>query len=157
MQSWTVISVVIGIIALMFAVFLQLNNSIDKKIESKLKDPEFIRKVADEVRLPFVIFDEDQSVLIDTGAMNNFEKIKVKKGQRQEVSEIIVSPKKYMIVAPLLESFDAQIEFENPVRGENYDFIYKKVKMANVWTNTYASGKPPKRKFRLQLVVLPEE
>lgn len=157
MQPWAVISVVVGIIALMFAVFLQLNSSIDKKIENKLKDGEFISKVAREVRLPFLIFDEEKSIIVDVGAMNHIDSIEIHKGERQEVSEIIISPKKFMAVAPILESLDAQIEFENPIKGNKFDFIFKRVKMDTVWGNTYESGKPPKRKFRLQLVLLPKE
>ena len=81
--------------------------------------------------------------------------ISIKKGDRNKVSEIIVSPKKYLPAAPILESLDPKIEFQYPIKGDKFDFIYKRVEMANVWANTYAS-KPPKSRFRLQLIVLPE-
>lgn len=157
MQPWAVISVIVGIIVLMFAIFIQLNSSIEKKIENKLNDPEFIRKVTNIVRLPFVIFDEDESIIIDTGAMNYIERIEVKKDQRQEVSEIIVSPKRYMPVAPILESLDIEIEFDEPTRGQKFDLVYKAVDIATAFGKTYASGKPPKRRFRLQIIALPEK
>ena len=157
MQPLAVLGTIVGLMGFMFAVFTQLNSSIDNKIERKLKNPEFIRMVAKEVRLPFVIFDEDKSVIVDTGAMNHIDAIAVHKGEGQEVSEVIISPKRFMPVAPILESFDAQIEFENPVRGKNFDFVFKKIEMTTVWANTYESGRPPKRKFRLQLVALPQE
>lgn len=156
MQPWAVISAIVGIIALIFAVFIQLYSSIEKRIENKLNDPEFIRKVANIARLPFVIFDEDESIIIDTGAMNYIEKIEVKKGQRQQVSEIIVSPKKYMPVAPILKSIDIEIEFDEPTRGQEFDLVYKTVEIDVAFMKTYASGKPPKRRFRLEIIVLHE-
>ena len=157
MQPWAVISVVVGIIALMFAVFIQLNSSIEKKIENKLNDPEFIRKVAQIVRLPFVIFDEDEAIIIDTGAMNHIKQIEVIKGPRQQVSEIIVSPKKYMPVSPILESLDIEVEFDEPTRGQKFDLVYKTVEIDTAFAKTYASGKPPKRRFRLQIIALPDK
>lgn len=155
MEAWTIIGVVIGVLAFLFAIFIHVNRSIDKKIETKLSDPEFLRKVANRVKLPFVIFDEDNSIVVDTGAMGIIDEICIKKADRNEVSEIIVSPKKYLAVAPILESLDPKIEFQYPIKGDKFDFIYKRVEMANVWANTYAS-KPPKSRFRLQVIVLPE-
>jgi hypothetical protein len=155
MQAWAIISAVIGILALLFAIFIQLNRSIDKKIETMLSDPEFLRKVANKVMLPFVIFDEDNSIVVDTGAMRIIDEISIKRADRNEVSEIIVSPKKYLAVAPILESLDPKIEFQYPIKGDKFDFIYKRVELATVWANTYAS-KPPKSRFRLQVIVLPE-
>ena len=156
MEAWTIIGVLIGVLAFLFAIFIHVNRSIDKKIETKFNNPEFLRKVANIARLPFVIFDEDESIIIDTGAMNYIEKIEVKKGQRQQVSEIIVSPKKYMPVAPILESLDIEIEFDEPTRGQEFDLVYKTVEIATAFAKTYASGKRPKRRFRLQIIVLPE-
>jgi hypothetical protein len=157
MQPMAVVSAFVALIGIMITIFIQLNASVDQKIETKLKDPDFIRKVAAEVRLPFVIFDEDKSVIVDTGAMDHITSIEVHKGERQEVSEIIISPKKFMAIAPILENLDGRMEFESPIRGANLDFVFKKVQMGSVWADTYASGHPPKRKFRLQLVLLPKE
>ena len=135
-----VLTVVLGL--------LGLGHYVDGRIENKLNNPEFVRMVADKVRLPFVVFDQDKSVIADTGAMDYIDKIEINKG------EMIISPKRYMAVAPILESFDAKIEFEEPIRGENFDFIYRRVEMAMVWADRYA-GKAPKAKFRLQLITLP--
>jgi hypothetical protein len=156
MQPWAIISAIVGILALIVTVFLQLNGSINEKIESKLKDPEFISKVADEVKLPFVIFDENNSIIVDTGAMNIIDKISINKANHKDISEIIITPKKYLAIAPILESLDPKIEFQDPIKGNKFDFIYKRVEMAVVWANTYAST-PPKSKFLLQVIILPKE
>jgi hypothetical protein len=156
MQPWAIISAIVGILALIVTVFLQLNGSIDEKIEKKLKDPEFISKVADEVKLPFVIFDEDDSIIVDTGTMSIIDKISINKKDGRYISEIIITPKKYLAIAPILESLDPQIEFQDPIRGNKFDFIYKRLEGTVIWKNNYAST-PPKSKFRLQVIILPKE
>lgn len=158
MNPWSVLGVVVAIVAFMFAVFVHFNSSIDKKIETKFKDPEFIQMVVDKVRLPFVIFDENNSIIVDSGAMDHIEKILIKKEDRQEVSEIIISPKKYLSIAPIIENLDANMAFENPIRGHKFDLVYKRVQMADVqWEDSRPLNKRPKKKFRLQIIVLPEK
>ncbi len=154
MNPWAVLGTVVGIIALMFAIFIQLTASIDKKIEIKLKDPEFIRMVAKEVRWPFAIFDEDNSVIVNGGAMDYIEKIQIKMDNRKEVSEIIISPKNWLAVAPILESIDAFVPFEDAIRGNKFDFIYKRIEMALLVADR-PSKQLPKKKFRLQLIISP--
>ena len=156
MQLW-VIFADIAAVATLIAVFAILNSSIEKKIKNKLNDPRFIRKVAEMVRLPFVIFDEDESIVIDTGAMNYIERIEVKKDRPHEVSEIIVSPKKYMLAPPILESLDTEIEFHEPTRSHKFDLVYKAVGIAVKLAKTYAPGESPKGRFRLQVIVFPEK
>jgi hypothetical protein len=156
MNPWSIVSTIVGILALIFAAFIHFNSSIDKKIENKFKDPEFISKVADEVKLPFVIFDENNTIVVDNGAMNIIDKISINKKDHGDISEIIITPKKYLAIAPILESLDPKIEFQDPIRGNKFDFIYKKAYKAIVWTNTYAST-PPKSKFRIQVIILPKE
>lgn len=155
MQPWAIIGTFVGIMAFLFVVFIELNSSFEKKIVTKLKDPIFLRKMANEVRLPFVIFDEDNSVIVDTGAMAIIDKIALLKEDGKNLSEIVITPKKFLAVPPILESFDPKIEFQDPIRGNQLDLIYNKVKMASVFQNTYAT-KPPKSKFRLQIILLPE-
>ena len=158
MQPWSIVSAVVGIIALMLAIFIQFNNSINQKIDQKLNDPSFIKKVADEVRLPFVMFNDNESIIANTGAMNYIEDFKIKKDKNQNITEILVSPKSFMAIPPILESLDDKdIKFEEPIKGEKYDLIYKVVQYGGVgWGTVLAEGSKPQRRFRLQLVTLPE-
>jgi hypothetical protein len=112
--------------------------------------------VANEVRLPFVIFDEDKSIIADIGAMNFIDKIEIKKDKHKEVSEIIISPKKFLAIPPILESLDVHIPFENPTRGNKFDLIYKRGEEP-IYIVTDSVVNPPKRKFRLQIIVSPEK
>ena len=149
---------VFAFIVALIAIYSYFNNTINDKIEQKLKDPEFIRKVADEVRLPFVIFDENKTVSVDTGAMKYIVDFEIKKGETQEISEIIISPKSFMALPPLLESIDAkEIEFEKPKRGNKFDLIYKTVRYDSGWGKMLSEGSKPQLRFRLQLVEIPKQ
>jgi hypothetical protein len=162
MKAWNVNSTVVTILgvmitasALMFTIYISLDSKIDKKVEEKFKDPVFINKLAEEIKFPFVIFDEDNSVVVDTGAMSIIEKITINKKDGKEISDIIITPKKYLAIAPILESLNPDIAFLDPIRGNKFDFIYKKLEVENAWANTYKT-KPPKSKFRIQVIILPK-
>ena len=43
------------------------NNFIDNRIYEKLNNPQFIKQLASQLRFPFVIFDEDEKFLYDSG------------------------------------------------------------------------------------------
>ena len=59
MSVCTFIGLIIAAIGTIIAVVSGLTTSIDKRIDEKLKDAAFLKQVAKEVRLPFIIFDED--------------------------------------------------------------------------------------------------
>lgn len=153
MTPWTALSVVIGVIALMFSIFLQLNSSIDKKIETKLKDPVFIKKVASEIRLPLLIFDEEKKYLTDIGASELIKDIKIIKDGR-DIKEIIITPNKFLQIAPMLESYDSHIKFDEPQHGSQFDWVYKTILPEMIFAETYPSGKQPLKKFKLQIIEL---
>ncbi|RJQ51509.1 MAG: hypothetical protein C4526_09900 [Nitrospiraceae bacterium] len=155
MKSFGIVGGIISVITVMLLIY----SSIDRKIEDKLNDPRFIRKVAEEVRLPFVIFDDKDVISVDTGAMKYIDKIEINKNKDQILSEVVVSPKSFMALPPILESLDdKEIEFEEPQRGTKFNLIYNTVKYDGVgWGTSLAPGSKPQRRFRLQLVALPEQ
>ncbi len=79
MQNSTLVSAIISIIAIMITISIHLNNSINKKIEEKLNDHIFIKRLASEIRLPFIIFDENERYLVNTDYNRIIEKIEIKK------------------------------------------------------------------------------
>lgn len=109
-----------GIAAMLYSAFV----FIDWRIEKKIKSPEFIQKIASNVR-PSVIFDSQQSIEIEMGAMQFIENITViPSDDLRFPKEIIISPKKYLAHAPFLSSLD-RVEFHMQVeRGKKYDWIY---------------------------------
>jgi hypothetical protein len=56
MDAWTIVIGIFTIIGVIVTIALLLMGSIDSKIDEKLRDPSFIKKLADEVRLPFLNF-----------------------------------------------------------------------------------------------------
>jgi len=155
MNPYAVFSLIIGVLAILMTVIIQVNSSVDKKIEEKLQDANFIRKVAVEVRLPFLIFDEDRRYLADTGASEWIQTIKITKDGRS-IKEIIITPKRFLPVPPVIESYDTDIEFEEPQQGEEFTWIYKTILPEMTWARTYPSGMPPRKRFKLQVIELPK-
>lgn len=140
---------VLTAVACLFAI----NRYIDSKIEDKLESAEFINKVAQSMR-PSVIFDLNGSILSDMGAMQYIEDIKVdvKKPQRYD---IIISPKEFLSVAPILECLDEQPKMIIK-RGKKFDWIYELYEPMHIVASGGAD--PPKGadvvglRFRLEVV-----
>jgi hypothetical protein len=121
-NPWAIFSFIVAIFAIFVTIIIQFNSSIDKKIEIKLQDPIFIKKVASNARLPLLIFDEEKKFLADTGASELIRDIKIVKDGR-DVKEIIITPKRFFPVAPILESIDGYIEFDEPQHGSQFDWV----------------------------------
>jgi hypothetical protein len=58
MGSGTIISIIVTVFAAVITIFFYMNDSIDKRIEKAINHPDFIKKVAEQTKLPFLIFDE---------------------------------------------------------------------------------------------------
>jgi len=104
--------------------WIGLNGHIEGIVEKKISDPEMIEKVKAQIR-PMVVFNQNDSILVDTGGMQYIESIRVILDQKKETpQEIIITPKIYLAVAPILESFDDDfvITYE---RGKEFQWIYK--------------------------------
>ena len=70
---------------------------IDSRIEKKIGDESVIKKIASRVR-PAVIFDENDSILVDQGGMEFLESIHVTHDENDRTpSEIAVVPKKHLV------------------------------------------------------------
>jgi hypothetical protein len=135
----------------LLASFLVFYLSVDSMIDKKLDDPRFIEQVVEKARTPFMLFDENYQILYESPGMDKFiDKINIiEKGR--DLSEIVVTPKHYLSIPPILESFNQKIIFQEPIRGERYDFIYKRVMPQVAFSDTYSTPLPP-NKFRLQVI-----
>ncbi len=51
-----------------------------------------------------------------------------------------------------MESFDSEIGFEDPERGQKYNWIYKAITPEMSFAKIYPSGKQPLRRFRLEVI-----
>ncbi len=105
--------------------FYVLNAYIDNKIDKKINNPSYIKKVASHVR-PFIIFDENESILADSGGMEYIEDIKVEaKADRFEPIKIIITPKSHLAYPPLLEVISPYEVSIDTKRGIHHRWIYE--------------------------------
>ena len=151
MDTWTIIGGLVAVAALLFTIVSYLINSLDSKLEEKISDPNFVKKVAAEVRLPFLIFDENNKVLANVGGFELLESFKVIKNGKGELTEIQITPKTFLSVAPILESIGANINFLEPHREKTIDWHYKVDSGYGgfIVTEEY---KEPIKKFRLTII-----
>lgn len=143
---------VIGAFGIVFALVAGIWGAmswIDQRIESAVNDENFIERVSSHVR-PYVIFDVNESILADGGAMQVLEPIKVEVGTEHGTVpvKITVTPKSHLEYPPLIENLGVGrfVENPNPRRGPGYQWIYE-VEIA-FWKTT---DKTP-ASFRLEII-----
>ncbi len=96
---------------------------IDSRIENFVRQEQFIKKIASHVR-PYVIFDAKESILADGGAMQYIENIDTVFNGDKELTEIIVTPKVHLPIAPTLESLGEVFAITSK-RGKKFQWIYE--------------------------------
>jgi len=114
---------VIYLVAFVLAL-IALNVYVEGIVEKKISEPDMIEKVKAQIR-PMVVFNQNESILVDTGGMQYIESIRVILDQEKDTpEEIIITPKIYLAVAPILESFDDDFVITSE-RGKEFQWIYK--------------------------------
>lgn len=94
------VGVVLGIFVSIFA----LENKIEKIVLEKLKDPVILKEVAYYLR-PSMTFDQNGTILSDSGAGKFVKELKIVMG-KYEPETIILSPTEHLNAAPILESLN---------------------------------------------------
>ena len=148
MSTWPIVVGIFTILGVIVTVLLVFYNSIDSKIEEKLNNPEFIKKVASEIQLPFLIFDENNRILVDNGASALINSIVVKK-EKGEVISIIISPKEFIQIPPIIENINSNLDFFEPERINQIDLMYKVNSEVGGGFLVDESYKEPIKKFKL--------
>jgi hypothetical protein len=114
MNSGTLLGAFISIIAIMVTIVLYMNDSLDKRIQAAVNHPDFLKKVADESRLPFLIFDAKGTFQTESGgATSLIEKIEPVK-EKERFAGFILYPKRFLKDAPILQAINADIPFIKP-------------------------------------------
>jgi len=144
MSTFNILKAFVSIVGIFIALY-GIYSYIDWRIDHKINNPEFIRKIALNVR-PAVIFNSQESIEIDMGAMQFIENIKViPSNDPRFPKEIIISPKEYLAHAPSLSTLD-EVEFSIKVeRGKKFDWLYH-LHLEKYFSETKMS------RFRLELV-----
>jgi hypothetical protein len=144
------VAVWVPIIAAVIGIYVFLSNSINSRIEEKINDPNFVKKVASEIRLPFLIIDESEHIIHDDNAFNLLNSIKVEK-EKKEVVSITISPKAFMQIPPIIENMNSNLVFNEPERVNQIDWRFKVNKEAGGFIVT-ESHKEPIKKFKLTFI-----
>lgn len=137
----------VGVIVLLVTAYHGINIYIDYRIENKINDLKFISKLSRSIR-PSVVFDQKDSILANTGAMEYIENIDViaKDG---EPKKIVLSTKVFLGVAPLLECLDG--DFDIIVnRGKKYDWEYELISIDRLLLSS--SGQITNHRFRIEII-----
>ena len=150
-DSWKNIIVIIGFFATIIMLFFGIRTMINDEVNRIISSPEVIEQLTMRIR-PFLIFDENESIIIDEGAMNYIEDIKVEIGSTQLGPDIqvpikiIIVPKSILSNAPQIQCMDPGDEYSITVsRGKKYSWEYELSLM---------SCMTPKRvnKFRIDII-----
>ena len=144
--AWGVV-IAVGIIAGILAFVWGFEDRIEKRILSKLRDPEVLREIAALIR-PSLTFDHNGSILTDSGARQFIENINVEMG-KDEPNEIIICPTEHLNTQPILECLNYNF-FITARRAGTSDWLFE------LSSPNYIvfEGSPEKKEwlFRLEII-----
>ena len=142
-----VVYVVVGAIVFLFVCYHGLNSYLDTRIETRINNADFLKKLARSVR-PSLVFDEKGSIVADMGAVSFVDNISVAKGAKDTL-EIVVSPLEYLGIEPVLESLDGLYTI-HAERGQKFDWIFRLYGIQFI--ETEGSPQRDRQRFRLELI-----
>jgi hypothetical protein len=141
-----ILTLVIGIITTYYIV----TSNLDQTITDKINDEKFLEKIVKNVRLPFLIFDENETYIVDGGAANLIKKINIIKEGR-EIIKIILTLNKKMPVAPILISLNNNIQFFQAEPNKESGWEYRALQYEMVFQDT-PKEKPPLKLFKIDII-----
>lgn len=156
MGPGTIISIIVAVSGCVLAIFFYMNDSLDKRIEKAINSPEFIGKVAEQTKLPFLIFNEAGTFHSETaGASSLIEKIEPFKEKdsngNERLAGFIVYPKKFFNSPPILQAINNNTVFSNPQKINKFDWKFRILEWhGSAWGGTY--DEPPARLFKLEII-----
>ena len=120
---------------------------IDYRIEKRLHDAEFLKEISYTLR-PSVVFDQKNTILADMGAMQYIDEITVETEGR-EPTKIIVAPKVFLGIAPLLECLDGEFGITKS-RGKKFVWVYELESSGSI--RPVSSGRITNHRFRIEVL-----
>lgn len=153
MSSGTLISIIVAVIGCILAIFFYMNDSLDRRIERAVNHPDFLKKVADVSRLPFLIFDENGTFQTKSGGATTFiDRIEPFK-EENRFSGFIIYPKNFLKDAPILQAINSDIPFAKPKRVNTIDWQFRIPEFeGTVWAKAGKYDEPPARLFKLEII-----
>lgn len=146
-MDWLLILQIAGGFIVVVAGIYGFIQFIDWRIERKIREDNFLRRIGSSLR-PTVIFDENESVLIDQGAMDMIESIGVSLGETKDLpEEIVVTPKRYLAHPPLLQTLENELVEIVPAKDKGFSWRFK------VEYKFYNEDFHGKRRFRMEILL----
>ena len=119
---------------------------IDWRIDKRVADAEFLRKLANSVR-PGVIFDENSSILVDQGGMKLIDALSVEVDPKDRLpSKITLVPKEHLAHAPLIQTLEVEAIDFTVTRGKGLSWIFE---LDYLMSNDQFDGR---RRFRIEIL-----
>jgi hypothetical protein len=141
---WTIFA---GIV-FMFGTFYGLVSYVKSIVRDQVEDPRVLQKLFRVIR-PSVVFDEKERVLGDFGAMSLLEGVAVTPSQADQPLRIVVKPREFLGVEPILTSLDSPAVIRGE-RGRGFTWVFRVY-----WIQSILAEKPPEpspQRFRLELL-----
>jgi hypothetical protein len=106
--------------------YILVMESVDRRVDSVLRDAETIEALAAKVRRPSLVFDSRNRVLDDQGAMAYLSKApRFINAAEDRPPEIVVAPKIHLASPPLLQVLDTYYCDFEAERGEGLTWIFR--------------------------------
>ncbi len=146
--SWLTIIQFVVIVFSIIGAIIALDGFIDKKIENKIKNPEYINSLSNTLR-SFLIFNHNENIIYDHGAKQLIDSISVSKIYENNIFKkplvIIIYPKYFLKTEPLIECLNSIYYTKNVVRYKNIAWKY------SLFINGYTDDLKDIR-FRLEIL-----
>jgi hypothetical protein len=165
----------VAVIAVVFSIGVYFNGSVNDKINDRFNDPRFVKQVAEQIRLPFIIFDERGTYICDTGSSKYIASIHIipcpksvsssnltippcDQQNMKEIREIIITSNIFLVTPPILQNLNGQLQFYEPVRTGKRSFKYKAFyPFEHVVTLGAPRNPPPPPSLLFKLDVIPND
>ncbi len=153
MGPGTIIGIIVGVASILVAIFFYMNDSVDRKINAAINHPDFIKKVAEEIRLPFLIFDTNGTFQTESGgATTDIEKIEPF-FENKRFSGFVVYPINFLSNPPILQSINNDIQFAPAKRVNTIDWKYRIPEFNGAgWVDRGAWDEEPAKLFKLEII-----
>jgi hypothetical protein len=137
----------VAAIAVVIPALYGVNSYMDSKIESKINNADFLKKLARNIR-PSLVFDDKGSIISDMGAASLVSNISVSQGPKHSL-KIIVSSAEFVGVEPVLEALDDRYMIRAE-RGQRFDWVFHLTGIRTLVMED--SPKVERHRFRLEII-----
>ena len=153
MSAEKIISIIVGVVAIILTIFIYMNDSLNKRIENAVNHPDFIKKVADQSRLPFIIFDKNGTFQTESGGATAYiEKIEPF-SENKRFSGFVVYPKVFLNNPPVLQAINNDFQFASAKRVNTIDWKYRIPKFRGMrFLNEGGYDEQPAVLFKLEIM-----